>query len=106
MYGASVDTVYALRHVSNIIYSNGSLDPWQSGAVLQNATDMSIISILIDGGAHHLDLREPDPADPQSVIDARDFEIETLKGWLAATKEMREKNPVLTKETMLNFLSK
>jgi len=66
---------------SNIIFSNGRLDPWMPGGVLFNASS-SLPAILIDHSAHHLDLRAPDPADPQSVTDARNFERQTIAGWL------------------------
>ena len=36
----------------------------------------------MDGAAHHLDLRHPNPADPQGVITGRNLEIYYLKKWL------------------------
>ena len=56
-----------LASYSNILFSNGLLDPWHAGGVLVNVTD-SVAAIIIDRAAHHLDLRNPQPADPQSVI--------------------------------------
>lgn len=50
-------------HTSNIIFSNGDLDPWRAGGVLTTIND-DIVVRLIKGGAHHLDLRSPNPADP------------------------------------------
>ena len=43
----------------------------------------SIITVVIERGAHHLDLRAANPADPQSVIDARNIERAAIRGWLA-----------------------
>ena len=56
--------------VSNIIFSNGELDPWHAGGVLENVSDQSI-AIFIKDSAHHLDLRLPNAADPQTLTDAR-----------------------------------
>jgi len=48
---------------SNIIFSNGELDPWQAGGVLSKIND-DIVNIYIESSAHHLDLRLPNAADP------------------------------------------
>ncbi len=63
---------------SNIIFSNGELDPWHAGGVLENVSDQTI-SIYIENSAHHLDLRLPNEADPDSVKAAR--QLETV--WIA-----------------------
>lgn len=57
-------------HYSNIIFSNGDLDPWRAGGVL---TDINpdIIVRMIKGAAHHLELREPHEDDPEDVVEAR-----------------------------------
>ena len=59
-------------HASNIIFSNGDLDPWRAGGVLTPIND-DIVVRLIKGGAHHLDLRSPNPADSQDCTEARLF---------------------------------
>merc|ERR1712173_218144 len=69
-----------------IIFSNGLLDPWHPGGYLKNISE-SLPAIVIEDGAHHLDLRLKDPQDPQSVITARLQEKAIFKGWL---KELRE----------------
>jgi lysosomal Pro-X carboxypeptidase len=52
-------------HVSNIIFSNGDLDPWHVGGIMYDVGpgDQSV-HIYIMQSAHHLDLREPNAADP------------------------------------------
>lgn len=48
------------RHHTNIIFSNGDLDPWHAGGVLYHVNPSGgAVSIYIEGSAHHLDLREP-----------------------------------------------
>jgi len=60
---------------SNIVFSNGELDPWQAGGVTEKINDQ-ILALYIENSAHHLDLRLPNKADPQTVTDARKTETE------------------------------
>lgn len=46
--------------------SNGKLDPWSAGGVLKNVSQ-TVKAYFIEGAAHHLDLRLPNPADPADV---------------------------------------
>lgn len=63
---------------SNIIFSNGELDPWHAGGVLEPVSDETVV-IYIENSAHHLDLRLPNEADPATVTAARQLETE----WIA-----------------------
>eukprot|EP00469_Lotharella_globosa_P011990 CAMPEP_0167779606 /NCGR_PEP_ID=MMETSP0111_2-20121227/4897_1 /TAXON_ID=91324 /ORGANISM="Lotharella globosa, Strain CCCM811" /LENGTH=127 /DNA_ID=CAMNT_0007670029 /DNA_START=364 /DNA_END=746 /DNA_ORIENTATION=+ len=81
---------------SNIVFSNGLLDPWSSagvfakngpepgsGATVQNITvDGSVIALILDLGAHHLDLFFSDPNDPQCATEARAIEEAHIQHWL------------------------
>ncbi|KAI6234044.1 hypothetical protein M3Y99_00837800 [Aphelenchoides fujianensis] len=74
-----------LRGASNIIVTNGVLDPWSAGAAqidLDSAKWNQIFSYTIDGAAHHLDLRQPNSCDPASVQDARFQIVQILKCWV------------------------
>jgi lysosomal Pro-X carboxypeptidase len=54
--------------VTNIVWSNGELDPWRAGGLNKNVSaDGSSIALYIEGGAHHLDLRPPNDLDPPLV---------------------------------------
>ncbi|CAK9803908.1 Lysosomal Pro-X carboxypeptidase [Anthophora quadrimaculata] len=76
-----------LSTATNIIFSNGLMDPWSSGGVLQNLSS-SAIAIIIPESAHHLDLRSSEINDPYSVILARKYHRYFIKQWI---KEHREK---------------
>lgn len=69
------------RSASNIIFSNGLLDPWSGGGVLRTPNDRVQI-IIIPEAAHHLDLRAANADDPTSVVEARIQELETIKKWI------------------------
>uniref|UniRef100_A0A5F8GT53 Lysosomal Pro-X carboxypeptidase n=1 Tax=Monodelphis domestica TaxID=13616 RepID=A0A5F8GT53_MONDO len=79
-----IPTVFGGKNISshsNIIFSNGALDPWYAGGVNENITD-NLVSIVIPDGAHHLDLRARNIDDPQSVLFARAKEVEYMKKWI------------------------
>lgn len=71
-----------LRFTSNIIFSNGLLDPWSGGGVLQT-DNYKIDIIIIPEGAHHLDLRSSNPKDPASVVMAREEESRIINKWIS-----------------------
>lgn len=70
-----------LDSASNIIFSNGLLDPWSSAGILES-TNEKISIIIIPDGAHHSDLKRAHPKDPPSVIEARKKEISIISRWI------------------------
>lgn len=74
---------FNITTATNIVFSNGQLDPWRGGGIQSSkGLDPSIVAIIIEHGAHHLDLRTPNPADPASVVTARQIEIQNIQQWI------------------------
>jgi len=72
---------------SNLIISSGGLDPWSAfyPSVLDNvALPPSVYHFHMDFGAHHLDLRSPNPAEPQQVANTRIKEQDIITAWIMA----------------------
>ncbi|KAF0981827.1 hypothetical protein FDP41_011688 [Naegleria fowleri] len=73
----------AVLDATNIVFSNGDLDPWHGGGVLApTKTNSKVNLVYIEQGAHHLDLRSSNPLDPQSVKIARALEVKEIATWL------------------------
>lgn len=67
---------------SNIVFSNGLLDPWSGGGVLENISS-SIVALVAPEGAHHLDLRAATKIDPDWLIEQRAAEVAHIAKWIA-----------------------
>jgi hypothetical protein len=72
-------------HASNIVFTNGNLDPWRAGGLLHEVSGNDNITVIVmKGGAHHLDLRTPnDEFDPVDVKDARKIIEEAIVDWIS-----------------------
>ncbi|CDW78306.1 lysosomal pro-x carboxypeptidase [Stylonychia lemnae] len=72
-------------HISNIIFSNGDLDPWRAGGIPEGTLkdNKDILIRLIKGGAHLLDLRAPNKDDPQDLTDARTSFTALIQKWVS-----------------------
>jgi hypothetical protein len=91
-----LESYYGGRNIShhrNIIWSNGALDPWSGqgvyppgggpeGPLVQHINeDGSQISLILDLGAHHLDLMFTDPRNPPCFYEARKIETKMIRQW-------------------------
>ncbi|CAK4626377.1 hypothetical protein LEN26_011922 [Aphanomyces euteiches] len=83
------NTVYggrqALEATSNIVFTNGNLDPWSGVGVLESISP-SVVALIVDGGAHHLDLMFSHPLDPPSVQDVRNEQKKHMRRWISSKK--------------------
>lgn len=66
---------------SNIIFSNGLLDPWSGGSVLEDVSD-TVVALVTEKGAHHLDLRPATTDDPDWLVEQREAEVDLIRDWL------------------------
>jgi pimeloyl-ACP methyl ester carboxylesterase len=102
LWSTWLDMFYGGAHLaghSNIVFSNGLLDPWSAGGVyaagmdplnhpsyggpmVQNITE-SIIALIIQFGGHHTDLMYSDERDPDCVKEARSIEKDHITKWIA-----------------------
>lgn len=79
---------------SQIIFSNGQLDPWRSGGVTKSLSP-DVIAIVIEQGAHHVDLRFATPEDPATVTAARAQEKQIIQTWINSFYAQRSKITIL-----------
>ncbi|XP_030021078.2 lysosomal Pro-X carboxypeptidase [Manduca sexta] len=70
-----------LEAASNIVFSNGLLDPWAAGGILNSVSD-SVKAVIIIDAAHHLDLMASNPSDPESVKMARQIHKDNIRKWI------------------------
>eukprot|EP00934_Nitzschia_sp_Nitz4_P008603 Nitzschia sp. Nitz4//scaffold32_size149145//4370//6466//NITZ4_002860-RA/size149145-augustus-gene-0.33-mRNA-1//1//CDS//3329548012//8593//frame0 len=100
-----LDTYYGSSRMaghSNIVFSNGLLDPWSaggvyatypfgeepySGPVVQNITNDDVVAVIIEFGGHHTDLMYTHPLDPECVTEARQVEHAYISRWISQWRE-------------------
>ncbi|BDA40679.1 Lysosomal Pro-X carboxypeptidase [Coccomyxa sp. Obi] len=90
-----------IESASNIVFTNGFLDPWHGGGVLKNISD-SLVAIVIPEGAHHLDFMFSHPLDPPSVLAARATQRHHMRRWIAQVAA-RHATPAQTLQTSAAF---
>ncbi|XP_063703411.1 lysosomal Pro-X carboxypeptidase [Culicoides brevitarsis] len=76
-----------LAGASNIIFSNGLLDPWSGGGIFNDQP--GILVVVIPEGAHHLDLRASHKDDPESVTEARRLYVKQFKKWIDRNRKFK-----------------
>ncbi|GAB0089884.1 lysosomal Pro-X carboxypeptidase [Sergentomyia squamirostris] len=67
---------------TNIVFSNGLMDPWSGAGILRSPNDHVKI-VIIPEGAHHIDLRARNPKDSQAVIAARRIHLDAIREWIS-----------------------
>lgn len=87
---------------TNIIFSNGELDPWSVLGVLEPLSD-DVVVLKIPGAAHHADLRFSRPSDPPEVVRARQIEMTYIRRWIAEADESPERS---RKEVLVSRIAK
>ncbi|KAL3206978.1 hypothetical protein MRX96_039807 [Rhipicephalus microplus] len=87
---------------TNIIFSNGELDPWSVLGVLEPLSD-NVVVLKIPGAAHHADLRFSRPSDPPEVVRARQIERTYIRRWIAEADESPERS---RKEVLVSRIAK
>lgn len=75
------------KSVSNILFTNGSDDPWSTLSMSENNsnnTNKNLYYYTIDGSAHCNDLQEPSGRDSSSLKLARAMTENLMKSWLSS----------------------
>ncbi|XP_002530520.2 lysosomal Pro-X carboxypeptidase [Ricinus communis] len=70
------------RFASNIIFFNGLRDPWSGGGVLEDISK-SLVALVEEKGAHHVDLRFATSEDPKWLQEVRQKEVKIIAKWLS-----------------------
>ena len=58
--------------------------------MLKNLSD-SLVAVIIPEGAHHIDLMFSNELDPPSVKQARAFQLDNIRKWIAEVDERNSK---------------
>jgi lysosomal Pro-X carboxypeptidase len=77
------------------VFSNGNLDPWKAGGVTEYI-NLKLPYYIIQGGAHHLDLRLPNEADVGTdVFRVRAHAANDLQSWIEAYQAQFDKETII-----------
>jgi len=72
-----------ISSATNIFITNGQIDPWRGGGIQTcPKCEPSIVVRLLEGAAHHLDLRASNDLDPVSVVMVREEERKVFNEWI------------------------
>lgn len=68
------------KNATNIVFPNGSIDPWHALGVLQSSG--SLVAIFINGTAHCANMYPPTPQDLPGLVEARAIITANIQVWL------------------------
>ena len=71
------------KNVTNIVFPNGSIDPWHALGILTNITD-ALPAIFINGTAHCANMYPPRDQDLPGLVNARKEITRLIGGWLGS----------------------
>jgi len=80
-YGMSPLNAQTLKYASNIMFTDGQLDPWLYGCV-KSSSNPNIVVKIMQGGAHATDFLYPTSGDTQDIRDTRTQEISLIQTWV------------------------
>ncbi|XP_060808087.1 lysosomal Pro-X carboxypeptidase [Amyelois transitella] len=75
-----------LQAATNIVFSNGLLDPWAGGGILNSLSETTIAVVIINT-AHHLDLMPSNKDDPETVRMTRNIHKQQIHKWIRAFRQ-------------------
>ena len=70
------------KNVTNIVFPNGSIDPWHALGVTESISE-SLIAIFIKGTAHCANMYPPRHSDPPALTVAREIITQQIGRWLS-----------------------
>lgn len=76
---------------TNVVFLNGDADPW-SPLGLKNSTDPSVVSFLINGTSHCVDMYSETEDDLPDLKTARKIVDENIEKWLNSTTTTKSPN--------------
>ena len=70
------------KKASNIVFPNGSIDPWHALGVLDSLSK-TLVAVFINGTAHCANMYPPSPHDLPGLVKARETISTNVHNWLA-----------------------
>jgi lysosomal Pro-X carboxypeptidase len=93
------------KSYSNIIFSNGELDPWMAGGVT-SWVNIDLPQYVIKNAAHHLDMRLPNDADKGTDVEwVRKQEAKMIGLWVEAYQGPVKKTNMQSPKKITEFES-
>lgn len=88
MYAAACALLFP-GATTRIVFTNGLLDPWHGGGVMEDVT-RELPALVIPEGAHHLDLMFAHKDDPRSVVRTRREIKYLVEKWIRYARQEQE----------------